>query len=305
MIDVQNLSKSFHKQPAVLNVSLQVPSGIIYGFLGPNGTGKTTTIRMLCGLLTPDSGTGHCLGYDILKESREIKSHVGYMPQYFSLYKDLTVLENLDLRGKLYGLTRRKKSIEKVMDQLELGPRRNQVSGTLSGGWKQRLSLAAALLHNPLLLLLDEPTAGVDPISRRNFWELINRLSVEGVTALLSSHNMDEVERCHQIAYMAYGKLIMSGTVTEIIQQVDLITYEVTGPNLPLLTRQLEVIPGIDLVSTYYDVLHICGTDVESLEKAIAPFKKHPQYRWDLIDTRLEDVFIWLVSQTKDSRYAT
>lgn len=303
IIDVHDLSKTFHGQPAVLNVSFQISPGEIFGFLGPNGAGKTTTIRMLCGLIKPTSGYGHCLGYDIIKQTREIKAHVGYMTQYFSLYNDLTVFENLNFRAKLYGLTDRCKKIEKVMDLVDIKVRKNQQASKLSGGWKQRLSLAAAILHEPLLLLLDEPTAGVDPISRRGFWELVNRLSSEGITILLSSHNMDEVERCHRLAYIAYGQLTMSGTVSEIIQQVGLKTYEVNGPNLPLLAKQLYAIPEIELVTIYCSGLHVCSTNLEAMNAATESFRKHPKYEWKLVCTRLEDVFIWLGSQIKETRY--
>lgn len=304
VINVEGLSKTFQKHPAVLDVTLKVKSGEIFGFLGPNGTGKTTTIRMLCGLLTPSGGRGYCLGFDILTQSRDIKAHVGYMPQYFSLYTDLTVYENLDLIGKLYGLKNRRARIENVIERLNLGKYKKFVTKSLSGGWKQRVSLAATLLHNPLLLLLDEPTAGVDPSSRRSFWELINQLRLEGVTVLLSSHNMDEVDRCHKIAYMAYGRVIMSGTIADIIAHVKLFTLEVVGPNLPLLARQLEVFPEIELVTSYYNALHVCSTDKELMEKVTTPFRQLPHYRWREINTRLEDVFIWLVSKNKDMRYA-
>lgn len=294
IIDVKDLSKSFHKKPAVRGLTFQVPRGEVLGFLGPNGTGKTTTIRMLCGLLTPDSGSGHCMGYDIIKETSLIKSQVGYMTQYFSLYKDLTIYENLDFRARLYGLTDQKKQITELMDKLDLARRQNQIARTLSGGWKQRLALAAAVLHQPLLLLLDEPTAGVDPNARRDFWELLHGLASEGTTILLSTHNMDEVERCHRIIYMSQGKVLAQGGLKEILSQVNLTTWEVKGPNLPLLTRQLEALPAVGLVTTFYSTLHVSSDDSVALEQAIAPYVKNPNYQWQLTHSSLDDIFIWL-----------
>lgn len=216
-IDVQHLSKSFKSRAAVNNISLQINRGEIFGFLGPNGSGKTTTIRMLCGLLTPDEGKGHCLGYDIVKQSREIKAEVGYMPQHFSLYEELTVWENLDFTARIYSIDNRRIAINNMIQKMGFSDRKNQLTGSLSGGWKQRLSLAAALLHKPQLLLLDEPTAGVDPEARRVFWDLIHDLSKEGITSLVSTHYMDEAERCHRLAYIAYGNLLIQGNAAEII----------------------------------------------------------------------------------------
>lgn len=303
IIDVTGLQKKFVKQPAVLDATLKVKTGEIFGFLGPNGTGKTTTIRMLTGLLTPDAGSGTCLGYDVIKQTGEIKPHVGYMTQYFSLYKNLTVYENLVLRARLYGLVNYEAHLEKILSEFGLDIRRNQLARSLSGGWKQRLSLAVALIHNPLLLILDEPTAGVDASARRTFWEVINNLSAQGTTILLSSHNLDEVSRCHRIAYMSYGKIVMTGTISEISKQVGLLTYIVKGPNLPLLLQQLQAIPEIPLVTSYYDELHVCGQDEQGLEAAIQPFKALPQYHWERKETILEDVFVYLISKTKDTRY--
>ena len=303
VIDVKGLSKKFRKQPAVLDVSLQVKPGEIFGFLGPNGTGKTTTIRMLCGLLRPTLGEGYCLGYDVIKQWSQIRSHVGYMTQNFSLYGDLTIYENLVFRAQLYGLIDYKKRLESIIEMLGLGPRRNQFARSLSTGWKQRLSLGAALVHDPLLLLLDEPTAGIDSSARRTFWEVINDLSAQGVTILLSSHNMDEVTRCHRIAYMSYGKLIMTGTISEMIKEVGLVTYFVSGKNLPLLLRQLQALPEVDLVTSYYNELHVCAKDEEKLKQAVKPFMESPQYEWRHADTMLEDVFVYLISKMRDTRY--
>lgn len=304
VIDVKGLNKKFAKQPAVLDASMQVRRGEIMGFLGPNGTGKTTTIRMLCGLLTPNSGSGHCLGFDILKETNKIKAHVGYMPQYFSLYKNLTVFENLSFRAKLYGILDRKQKITKLLTQLGFAHRMHQIAGSLSGGWKQRLSLAAALLHDPLLLLLDEPTAGVDPKSRCDFWNLINDLSAKGITILLSSHNMDEVERCHRIAYMGYGTILQIGTIQEIINNIGITTWEVSGENLPLLNLQLQTIKEVEQITSSFDKLHIASRDPKKLAEALEPFRQNPHYHWRQIESNLEDTFVWLISHIEDTRYA-
>jgi ABC-2 type transport system ATP-binding protein len=216
-IDVSGLHKSFNGVAAVINVALQVKRGEIFGFLGPNGSGKTTTLRMLCGLLTPDSGRGHCLGYDILSAADQIKKQVGYMTQRFSLYEDLTIYENLNFVARIYQIKNREIRIRETLDALGLQARAKQLAGALSGGWKQRLALAAALLHDPQLLLLDEPTAGVDPKARRDFWNQIQQLATQGITTLVSTHYMDEAERCHRLAYIAHGHLLMQGTAQTII----------------------------------------------------------------------------------------
>jgi ABC-2 type transport system ATP-binding protein len=294
IIDVHHLQKSFNGLLAVKDISLQVNRGEIFGFLGPNGSGKTTTIRMLCGLLTPQAGSGFCLGYDILTESKSIKKHVGYIPQYFSLYKSLTVAENIHLMAELYGITNRKKRVADLMDKLGLLSRKDQLSGTLSGGWKQRLSLACALVYEPFLLLLDEPTASVDPKSRREFWQIMQELSAEGITILLSSHNMDEVEQCHRIAYVYYGTLLMTGSIHDIIKNINLCTWQVSGDNLVLLAKQLEATPGIDQVIPFFDTLHVSGKDHDALNKAVAPFFNKGTYLWQLSEATLDDVFIWL-----------
>ena len=216
-IDVKNLCKKFGNKVAVDNVSIAQPAGSVWGFLGPNGSGKTTTIRMLCGLLEPTSGEGSCLGFDVVKQSREIKNLTGYMTQKFSFWEDLTIKENLDFVARLYEMPNRRKIVEKTLIDLGLEKRQHQLAGSLSGGWKQRLALAAVTMHEPKLLLLDEPTAGVDPQARRDFWQQIHRLSEQGLTVLVSTHYMDEAERCDHIVYLAYGKLITQGTVNEII----------------------------------------------------------------------------------------
>lgn len=294
VIDVHHLQKSFNNIVAVKDISIQVKRGEIFGFLGPNGSGKTTSIRMLCGLLTPQSGSGTCLGYNILTESKLIKKHVGYIPQYFSLYKTLTVYENILFMAELYGITNRKEKVIDLMDKLDLFSKKDQLSGTLSGGWKQRLSLACALIYEPFLLLLDEPTASLDPKSRRDFWQIMHELSAEGITILLSSHNMDEVERCHRIAYVYYGTLLMTGSIQDIMNTVNLTTWQVSGSNLILLAKQLEETAGIDQVITFSDILHVSGRDQDALYRAITPFLNRGPYSWTLAESRLDDVFIWL-----------
>lgn len=251
VIDVSHLNKSFSGKPAVINFGLQVKEGEICGFLGPNGSGKTTTLRMLCGLLTPDSGSGQCLGYDILRQSYEIKKHVGYMTQSFSLYHDLTAYENLNLIARVYGVKHRKETIEKYIKEFNLSDRRNQLAGNMSGGWRQRLALAACLLHDPKLLLLDEPTAGVDPKARREFWDDIFLLSERGITTLVSTHYMDEAERCTKLVYIAYGHLLAEGSIAEIIEKSHLTTWLVTGENLTVLANELKTLPGVDQVAFF------------------------------------------------------
>lgn len=300
-IDANNLCKSFSGVPTVKNVSLKVKRGEIFGFLGPNGSGKTTVLRMLCGLLTPDDGYGTCLGYDIRTETANIKKHMGYIPQFFSLYKQLTVYQNIRLAAELYGVANRAERIEVVMHQLELNSHRNQISGTLSGGWKQRLALAAAIIHNPLLLLLDEPTANVDPDSRQNFLKLMRHLSSEGITILLCSHNMDEVERCHRVAYICDGEMIMAGKISEIINRVNLSTWQVRGDNVVALEKQLENTPGIDQVIIHFDSLHVSSKDPVALEHAIKPFRDNSDFSWKKIEPVLDDAFIWLTKSHRKS----
>lgn len=204
-ISVEGLSKRFGDIAAVLDLTMRVRHGEIFGFLGPNGSGKTTSIRMMCGLLTPDAGRGQCLGFDIRTEANEIKQRVGYMTQKFSLYEDLSIRENLDFVARMYAVQNRRTVVERTIERLGLSERRDQLVGTLSGGWKQRLALAACLLHGPRLLLLDEPTASVDPKARRDFWEEIHALAAEGVSVLVSTHYMDEAKRCHRLAYIFGG----------------------------------------------------------------------------------------------------
>ncbi|PWY56920.1 multidrug ABC transporter ATP-binding protein [Legionella qingyii] len=294
IIDVSNLTKQFDKYQAVRNLNLKVEYGDIYGFLGPNGAGKTTSLRMLCGLITPDSGSGECVGFDIVTESRQIKALVGYMSQNFGLYKDLTVYENMIFFSEVYGVVDRKNQIEKYLHKFDLEQYKNQIAGTLSGGWKQRLSLAVSLLHDPLLLLLDEPTANIDPKARREFWELMHQLSREGITILLSSHNLDEVDKCNKIAYMCYGRTLMSGTIEEILNSVNLTTWEIKGKNIAMLSHQLESTEGVDQVLRFHNTLHVSSKNQEELSRAIQPYIENEFFYGKIIDSTLEDVFVWL-----------
>jgi ABC-2 type transport system ATP-binding protein len=300
-IDVKGLSKSFGGREVVHDLSMQVKRGSIYGFLGPNGSGKTTTIRMLCGLLTPDSGEGRCLGYDIRREADKIKRQVGYMTQRFSLYQDLSVRENLEFVARLYGISNARGTAQEMIKRLGLLGREGQLAGELSGGWKQRLALGACTLPNPQLLLLDEPTAGVDPKARRDFWNEIHALAAQGLTVLVSTHYMDEAERCHEIAYIAYGHLLAHGTVDEVIAKSALTTYTVTGDDLQPLAAELAGQPGVDMVAPFGTSLHVSGRDEKALEAAIAPWRAHPELHWQHSAPSLEDVFIELMGRSKDN----
>jgi ABC-2 type transport system ATP-binding protein len=294
VVDVHHLSKSFGGKPAVVDVSLIVKRGEIFGFLGPNGSGKTTTIRMLCGLMTPDTGSGTCLGYDILHDARQIKRLVGYVPQTFSLYKDLTVRENLEFIARVYGEQNYAQCVRDIMENLGLDHYAGILAGGLSGGWKQRLSLGAALIHHPKLLLLDEPTAGVDPKARREFWNDISQLTTQGITALVSTHYMDEAERCNRLAYIVNGHMMAEGTIPNIIHQVNLSTFAVTGADILKLRPKLEELPGVDQVVVMGNELRVSGTNKKLLEQAIAKFST---YKWQATTTNLEEVFIHLVDQ--------
>jgi ABC-2 type transport system ATP-binding protein len=303
-IDVSGLSKSFNGHEVVHDLSMQVKRGSIYGFLGPNGSGKTTTIRMLCGLLTPDSGEGTCLGYDIRRDADKIKRHVGYMTQRFSLYQDLSVRENLEFVARLYGVNNPRKAARDMIDRLGLKGREEQLAGELSGGWKQRLALGACTLPSPQLLLLDEPTAGVDPKARRDFWNEIHALAADGLTVLVSTHYMDEAERCHEIAYIAYGHLLVHGTVEEVIANSALTTYTVSAGNgngINRLATELTDKPGIDMVAPFGNNLHVSGRDEAALERAIAPYRDNADMTWHKSEPSLEDVFIELMSRSKDN----
>lgn len=298
-IDTRNLNKSFGTKKVVTNMTIQVPKGKIYGFLGPNGSGKTTTIRMICGLLTPDSGEGTCLGYDILSGSEQIKLRTGYMTQKFSYWEDLTIKENLEFVAEMFSLDHKKDKVEQSLLRLGLEKRHNQLAGGLSGGWKQRLALAACTLHNPELLLLDEPTAGVDPKARREFWDEIHKLASQGLTVLVSTHYMDEAERCHEIIYIAGGHLIVKGSVADVIAHTGLTTWVVKGVNLPLLQSNLSNNLAISTIAPFGDSLHISGINPELLEKAIEPYRYNLDYHWELASPSMEDAFIHYMTKAQ------
>jgi ABC-2 type transport system ATP-binding protein len=298
-IDVKGMTKRFGTRTVVNKIDLQVRTGEIYGFLGPNGSGKTTFIRMLCGLLKSDEGSGTCLGLDVIKQSEEIKKQVGYMTQRFSFYEDLSIRENLDFVARMYGVKNREETVNASIKRLGLAGREQQLAGQLSGGWKQRLALAACLIHEPKLLLLDEPTAGVDPKARRDFWEQIHQLATEGLTFLITTHYMDEAERCHRLAYLAYGNLLTHGTVQEVIESAHLTTWSVKGNDLLKLAEQLRGKPGVHQAVAFGTTLHVSGGDAAALEQAIAPLRN--DYEWTLIRSGLEDVFIHLMDQSKDN----
>ncbi len=303
-IDVRGLNKSFGTKHVVRNLSLQVRSGEIFGFLGPNGSGKTTSIRMLCGLLTPDSGEGSCLGHDVIRETPAIKREVGYMTQKFSLWDDLTIRENLDFVARMYGMRNRREKVGAALDKLGLASRSDQLAGSLSGGWKQRLSLAACMLHEPKLLLLDEPTAGVDPKARREFWDEIHRLAGTGITVLVSTHYMDEAERCHRLAYLAYGRLLASGTAREVVASQQLFGYSVSDGDLAGLSAELAAEltrePGVEQVTAFGNALHVIGRD-RGLLDALAARRRSATQRWEPMEPGLEDVFIGLMRGVEDN----
>lgn len=297
-IDVHGMTKRFGNLIAVNGIDLQVRRGEICGFLGPNGSGKTTFIRMLCGLLRPDAGSGTCLGYDVITESESIKRQVGYMTQRFSFYEDLSVSENLDFVARMYAVKDRRNAVRQTIARLGFDGRQNQLAGQLSGGWKQRLALAACMIHDPKLLLLDEPTAGVDPKARRDFWEQIHQLAGQGLTFLIATHYMDEAERCHKLAFIAYGDLLSVGTVSEVVERANLTTWAVSGPNVIKLADRLRGLAGVEQAVAFGTALHVSGDDVAALEKSIAPFRTK-EYEWSKVDSGLEDVFIHLMERSK------
>ncbi len=301
-IDVRGLTKSFGAKKVVDNLTLRVERGHIQGFLGPNGSGKTTTIRMLCGLLTPDAGEGRCLGYDIRRQQDEIKRYVGYMTQGFSLYRDLTIRENLEFVARIYGLEAPEDAAQDALERLGLVARADQLAGELSGGWKQRLALGACILPGPSLLLLDEPTAGVDPKARRDFWDEIHHLATQGLTVLVSTHYMDEAERCHEIAYIANGRLLVSGAIPEIIAGAGLSTWVVTGEGLDALADELKVQPGVDMVARFGAALHVGGRDVAAMEGIARRYSADGAQRWARDEPTLEDVFIDLMTRSGADR---
>ena len=300
VIDVRGVTKKFGARTVVNHIAMQVRPGEIYGFLGPNGSGKTTFLRMLCGLLKPDGGEGSCLGLDFRTQSAEIKKRVGYMTQRFSFYEDLSIEENLDFIARLYEIPQRQAAVEKSLERLGMVERRKQLAGTLSGGWKQRLALSACLIHEPQLLLLDEPTAGVDPKARREFWDEIHRLAAGGLTVLITTHYMDEAERCHRLAYIAYGNLLASGAVDEVVKTAALTTWEVSGKNLAALAEKIRGLPGVEQVVAFGTALHVSGRDAEKLRASVSPWVTG-EYRWTQIQSGLEDVFISLMDTVEDN----
>ena len=300
VIDVRGLTKRYGDRVVVDHFDMHVPKGRIYGFLGPNGSGKTTTIRMLCGLLTPDEGEGTCLGHNIRTEAALIKRQVGYMTQRFGLYEDLSIEENLDFIARVYDVADRRRKVTETLERLGLATRRKQLAGSLSGGWKQRLALAACLIHAPKLVLLDEPTAGVDPAARRDFWDQIHELAAAGLTVLVSTHDMDEAERCHELAYISYGRLLTRGTVAEVIAGAGLTTWSIAGDKLIEVGRQLRDAPGIKTVAPFGATLHVSADSTEALERATAVLQGRG-LKIETIEPSLEDVFIALMQGAQDN----
>jgi ABC-2 type transport system ATP-binding protein len=298
-IDVKGLTKRFGQKTAVDHIDIAVPEGQVWGFLGPNGSGKTTTIRMLCGLLRADDGQGTCLGLDFRTQSEAIKRQVGYMTQRFSFWEDLSIRENLEFVARMYGIADPKKKVDGTLARLGLTKRQDQLAGALSGGWKQRMALAACMLHDPKLLLLDEPTAGVDPKARRDFWEEIHALSTEGLTVLVSTHYMDEAERCDRIVYILNGKLVARGSVAEVIEESGLSTFVIEGKDVRRLQRELEGKPGVDYVGFFGAALHVSGKDRAALKKTVAPYQGRDGLEVKEVQPSLEDVFIQLQEAAK------
>jgi ABC-2 type transport system ATP-binding protein len=304
-IDVRGLTKRYGNRAVVNDVSLQVGEGRICGFLGPNGSGKTTTIRMLCGLLEPDAGEGLCLGLDFRQQAVAIKRQVGYMTQKFGLYEDLTIRENLDFVARLFELPDRKAAVDRSLERLGLKERQHQLAGMLSGGWKQRLALAVCLIHEPRLLLLDEPTAGVDPKARRDFWDEIHRLATQGITVLVSTHYMDEAARCHDLVYIAYGKILARGSEQEIVDGAGLSVWSVEGAGEEVWSERLRALPGVQSVVAFGTTLHVAGRDAALLQQSLAPLQGQSALRVSPARASLEDVFISLIDRSQDNFSAT
>ncbi|PHR18732.1 MAG: multidrug ABC transporter ATP-binding protein [Hoeflea sp.] len=298
-IEVSGLVKRFGDKTVVDHVSMSVAEGEISGFLGPNGSGKTTTIRVMCGLLTPDEGEGRVLGHDIRSESLRIKREVGYMTQKFSFYEDLSIEENLTFVARLYDLE--PVAVRDTLEDLGLTSRRKQLAGTLSGGWKQRLALAACIMHKPKLLLLDEPTAGVDPKARREFWDEIHMRASAGLTVLVSTHYMDEAERCQRIHYISYGKLLASGTVPEVIRDAALTTFVMQGGDIARAAKLLQGMEGVDQVAPFGLTLHVVGHDRVALKAAVVKVAAETGVGYQEGSTSLEDVFIQFMGTSTDN----
>lgn len=308
-IEVNGLSKRYGDKLVVDSINLQIRKGEIFGLLGPNGSGKTTTFRMICGLLTPTSGNGQTLGFDVVNNSYQIKDHVGYMPQKFGLYEDLSIRENLEFIGRMYQVPKLTSTINNTLSQLGLSERKKQLAGTLSGGWKQRLALAGCMLRKPQLLLLDEPTAGVDPKARRDFWEELHKLSAQGITVLVSTHYMDEAERCHRLGYVTYGKLLNCGTPQELIVNSRLATFElklnyqnnqnnlneIIFSKFPDLEEDINNLDGVDMVTPFGISLHISGINLDKLNNSLQPYFNNPDFICQQSTPSLEDVFIFLM----------
>jgi len=300
-IDVKGLTKRFGQKVAVDHIDIAVPEGEVWGFLGPNGSGKTTTIRMLCGLLNADDGQGTCLGLDFRTQSEAIKRQVGYMTQRFSFWEDLSIRENLEFVARVYEVENPKKKVDDTLKRLGLTKRQDQLAGALSGGWKQRMALAACMLHDPRLLLLDEPTAGVDPKARRDFWEEIHALSAEGLTVLVSTHYMDEAERCDRIVYILNGKLVARGSVAEVIEQSGLSTFMIEGKDVRRLQHELEGKPGVDYAGFFGAALHVSGRDRDALKKTVSAYEGRKGLTVAEVAPSLEDVFIQLQEQAPEA----
>jgi ABC-type multidrug transport system ATPase subunit len=298
-IDVRDLHKRYGERRVVDGLTLSVAEGEICGFLGANGSGKTTTIRMLCGLVKPDGGGGTCLGLDIIRDAPRIRLQIGYMTQRFSFYEDLTVAENLDFVAAVYEIANRREAVKAIVARMGLVDRADQLAGQLSGGWKQRLALAACVLHKPKLLLLDEPTAGVDAKARREFWDLIHDMAADGLTVLVSTHYVDEAERCGRIVYLSDGKLVVQGTPEDVARGSKLVTFRAFGSDLDLVARRLRALPGVESAAVFGSALHIAGMDRAALERATGSLGG--VLEWHEVPPQLEDVFIHLLSQPAGS----
>jgi ABC-2 type transport system ATP-binding protein len=307
IIETRGLSRHFGALVAVRDVSFSVVRGEIFGVLGPNGAGKSTTIRMLCGILDPSGGSGTVVGYDIATQAESIKQRIGYMTQRFSLYEDLSVIENLSFYAGIYGVprTRRRARVEQVLELSGLAARRKQIAGTLSGGWKQRVALASATIHEPPLLFLDEPTAGVDPVSRREFWEQIHRLSSEGTTVLLTTHYMDEAERCHRLAFIFRGQVLDIGTPEQIIERRTLSALELSTDRPREAAELLRKQPEVDEVAHYGHVLRLTTRGgVDPAAFTLGLLKQHGIDVQSAAPSRVsvEDAFVSMVREDDAAR---